>query len=357
VGETVRRHGGDIHGFAFSARVRPEDVTDFSASINPLGAPRTVMKAIKERLRDIEHYPDPEARQLKEKLSEVHRTDRSLILCGNGCTELIYLLPCVMPFNRVLIPGPTFIEYELACKAARPECAIIYHRLDERNGFLIDPVGLIGSAARLNADAVFLCNPNNPTGRLAERRDLDEAAAIAAKRKIYLIVDESFIEFTSAASMAELVVKNPYLIVLRSMTKFYALPGLRLGWGVFPARMIKALTGRKQPWSVNALAQTAGIAALDERDFREKTIRYITKQKEFLKAGLDRLGIEYVPSDANYHLLRSRSAPRIIEGLKERNILVRDCSGFKGLDKRYIRIAVKKKKENETLLEHAARYA
>lgn len=350
------RHGGDIHGFARSAGVMLEDVTDFSASINPLGAPRAVMKAIRESLLDIEHYPDPEARQLKEKLSEVYRIDRSLILCGNGCTELIYLLPGVMPFKKVIIPRPTFIEYELACKAARPGCVVVDHRLDRKDGFLIDPLNLVMDAAERKADAVFLCNPNNPTGRLTNRQRLRETADIAAKRKIHLIIDESFIEFTSETSMAEFVGKNPYLIVLRSMTKFYALPGLRLGWGVFPDRMIKALTGRKQPWSVNALAQAAGIAALGEPGLHEKTIQYVEKQKVSLETGFARLGLEYIPSDANYCLVRTNSAPRIIAGLKGHNILVRDCSGFKGLDKRYMRIAVKKKKENGSLLEHMSSY-
>ncbi len=349
-------HGGNIHGFALSAGIGTADVIDFSASINPAGPSRCVIAAIKEHLRDIEHYPDPDANQLKKRLSAAYDLDGSLILCGNGCTELIYLLPCVMPFRKVLVPGPTFVEYERACMAASPECILIDHRLKEKDDFFIDPPDIIRHAAEKGADAVFLCNPNNPTGRLAEMSGLEEAASMAEKSKIYLIVDESFIEFTQAGSMTGLVPKNPYLIVLRSMTKFHALPGLRLGWGAFPSRIARELEERKQPWSVNALAQAAGIAALDESGFHDRTIRYIKRQKKLLEAGLDRLGIERIPSDANYYLLRSGSAQHIIGGLKEHNILVRDCSGFKGLDKRFIRIAVRKKKENEILLEHMARY-
>jgi len=353
----VSRHGGDIHGFARSAGVRPEEVIDFSASINPLGVPRPVMAAIKGRLRDIEHYPDPEARQLKDKLSEVCHIDGSLILCGNGCTELIYLLPRVMSFDKVLIPQPTFVEYERACKAARPGCVVIDHMLHENDNFDIDPIELVREAADHDADAVFLCNPNNPTGRLIEKENLAEAAAMAAKQKIYLIVDESFIEFTSESSMMGLVEKTSCLIVLRSMTKFYALPGLRLGWGVFPSHIASGLGGSKEPWSVNALAQAAGIAALQETNLKKKTLEYIERRKRSLESGFTRSGIEYVPSGVNYYLLRTKSAPRIIKGLKQHNIIVRDCAGLKGLDERYMRVAVKKKKENDMLMRYMELYS
>ena len=346
----MSRHGGDIYGFAIATDSRPEDIIDFSASINPIGAPSEVMKAIKEHLRDIEHYPDPEATLLKRKLSEAFRIDPSIILCGNGCTELIYMLPGALRFNKVMIPQPTFIEYEHACRAMRPGCIVAPYPLSEADNFDIDPVDLVGEAIKTGVDALFLCNPNNPTGRLAERDRLEAAAAMAKRRGIFLVVDESFIDFTQEPSLVGLVEKNHSLIVLRSMTKFYALPGLRLGWGVFPPDVLSAMIKIKEPWSVNTLSQAAGVAALGINNFHGKTIEYIGKQKKLLEKGFLMSGVQYIPSSANYYLLRTPEASHIANKLKEQKILVRNCFGFAGLDERYIRIAVRKRKENAVLL-------
>lgn len=352
----MNRHGGNIYDVARTTGVEPGDIIDFSASINPLGTPRQIKRAIRDHLRDIEHYPDPDSLQLRNRLSETFNVDPSLVFCGNGCTELIYLLPRALPFARVLIPQPTFNEYERACRAARAPCTVLPYPLLESDNFDIEPVKLIRQALKERADAVFLCNPNNPTGRTVERAALEEAAALAAQGGIYFIIDESFIEFTSEASAVALTEGNPWIIVLRSMTKFYALPGLRLGWGVFPSRAASALTARREPWSVNALAQAAGLTALDLTGHRDRTHAFLSRQKVRLEKGFKDLGIDYVPSHANYYLLRCRRAPLIIKGLEEHNILMRGCSGFTGLGDRYIRVAVKRKRENDILLKYMALY-
>lgn len=349
-------HGGNIYGSARVAGVQPAQIIDFSASINPLGTPRPVIKAIRDHLRDIEHYPDPDSLELRKRLSQTFDVDPSLIICANGCTELIYLLPRALPFARVLIPNPTFNEYERACKTARPGCTVIPYLLQKRDNFDIDPVRLISAARKQRADALFLCNPNNPTGRIIKKAPLEEAAALAAKVGIYFIIDESFIEFTPAGSALDLTKDNPRVIILRSMTKFYALPGLRLGWGVFPFKVASALNSIREPWSVNTLAQAAGLKALDITDHKDRTHAFIARQKDRLEQGFKRLGIDYVPSHANYYLLHFHQTPRIIKGLKEHNILVRNCSDFTGLDDRYIRVAVRRKRDNGILLEYTALY-
>lgn len=353
-GGPVNRHGGDVFGWARSAGVGRDDIIDFSASINPLGTPREVLRTIRARLHDIEHYPDPDSTALRDRLSATFDLDPSVIVCGNGCTELIYLLPRALSLGRILIAQPTFNEYERACAMARPGCAVVPYPLQARNDFDIDPAAVLREAAGAKADAVFLCNPNNPTGRTVEMDTLKEAAALAADQRIYLIIDESFIEFTTAGSAIGLTGRNPYLVVLRSMTKFYALPGLRLGWGVFPARVARALNTIREPWSVNTLAQAAGVAALSLTVHRERTQAFLTKEKRRLERGFKTLGIDYIPSLTNYYLLRSRHCPHILRGLKEQNILVRDCSNFRGLDKNYVRVAVRKRKDNDILLERMA---
>ncbi len=350
----MNRHGGDLYGWALTAGVRRDDITDFSASINPLGTPREILRTIRARLHDIEHYPDPTSTELRNKLSAAFDLDPSAILCGNGCTELIYLLPRALPLTRVLIAQPTFVEYERACTMAPRDCTVVPYPLRARDDFDTDPLAILHEAVRVSVDAVFLCNPNNPTGRTIEMDTMKEAATLAAAQRIYLIIDESFIEFTSAGSVIGLTADNPYLIVLRSMTKFYALPGLRLGWGVFPPKVARALDAIREPWSVNTLAQAAGIAALSLTAHRERTHAFLEKEKKRLERGFKTLGIDHVLSRTNYYLLRSRHCPRIVKGLKEQNILVRDCSNFKGLDETYIRVAVRKNRDNDILLKRMA---
>ena len=350
----MNRHGGNVHGWVHAAGVPREDIIDFSASINPLGTPREVLRAVRARLYDIEHYPDPDSIELRNKLSATFGLDPTVILCGNGCTELIYLLPRALSLRKVLVAQPTFNEYERACIGARPDCTVVPYPLRPRDDFDIDPVAVLGEAARVNADAVFLCNPNNPTGRIVERDTMKEAAAYAADQKTYLIIDESFIEFTTAGSVIGLTADNPYIIVLRSMTKFYALPGLRLGWGVFPSRAARDLDAIREPWSVNTLAQAAGVAALSLTAHSERTHAFLAREKKRLERYFETLGIDYIPSRTNYYLLRSPHSPHIVAGLREQNILIRDCSNFNGLDESYVRVAVRSKRENDILLERMA---
>ncbi len=350
----MNRHGGNVHGWARAAGVGRGDVLDFSASINPLGTPREVLRAITAHLHDIEHYPDPDSMELRDKLSATFDLDPSGILCGNGCTELIYLLPRALSLTKVLITQPTFNEYERACATAPQSSAVFLYPLRARDDFDIDPIAVVHEATRVSAEAVFLCNPNNPTGRTVEKDTMKEAAALAADRKIYLIIDESFIEFTTAASVIGLTSDNPYLIVLRSMTKFYALPGLRLGWGVFPPTATRALNAIREPWSVNALAAAAGVAALNLTTRKERTHALLAREKKRLEGGFETLGIDYTASRTNYYLLQSPHSPRIVRGLKKQNILVRDCSNFTGLDESYMRVAVRMKRDNCILLERMA---
>jgi threonine-phosphate decarboxylase len=168
--------------------------------------------------------------------------------------------------------------------------------------------------------------------------------------KCVLVVDEAFIDFIPEESVIGHVQDNPYLIVLRSMTKFYALTGLRIGYGVFPANLIPAITKFKEPWTVNNLAQKAAIAALQDSEYADKTQRLIKSEKEFLENSFNKMGIKYFPSYANFYLLRIMNGNHIVQKLREKGILVRNCSNFKGLDSTYIRMAVKSREHNRMLL-------
>jgi threonine-phosphate decarboxylase len=398
-------HGGNIYRFAEELKIQERKVIDFSSSVNPLGVSKKVKAEIRKHLKYLNSYPDPEAKRLRKKLAQYHGIDPETILCGNGSTELIYLVVRTLKPQRILIPTPTFSEYERAIllqntpppphplpqgegdslKIPSPSRgegkgggesqrsgiwepgSIKYFMLDKENGFKIIPERFIemmknegslvsrhsepvGESLNTSCDMAFLCNPNNPTGRLLKGEDIRKIADAAKEFKCYLIVDEAFIDFCADDSVIEDVGKNPYLIVLRSMTAFYALSGLRLGYGVFPQRLIDRLKAYKEPWTVNNLSQRAAVAAFKDKFYRSETLRLIKEEKRFLEKSFEKIGIEFFGSDVNFYLLKTSSAHEISRQLKTRGILVRDCANFRGLDSTYLRVAVKSHKENAILI-------
>jgi threonine-phosphate decarboxylase len=378
----------NIYRLAEELKMQERKIMDFSASINPLGVSKKVKAEIRKHLKYLHNYPDTDTKRLRKRLAQYHGIDPETILCGNGSTELIYLIPQALKPKRVLIPVPTFSEYERACKASG-ELRVMSYELKRENNFDINPDEFIsvmrgisqntegrrqntvppthpspsrgegkGGGETLDSglwtldsvDMAFLCNPNNPTGRLLRSGDVKKIAEKAKGLKCYLIVDEAFIDFCPEDTVINTVQNNPYLIVLRSMTNFYALSGLRIGYGVFPKHLIEILKGYKEPWTVNSLAQRAAVIALKDKVYRDETFRVMKEEKKFFEKGFRKLGIEFFPSDANFYLLKTSNANEIYQGLKKKGILVRDCSNFKGLDSTYIRVAVKSHRENTVLL-------
>ena len=361
-------HGGNIYILSDKLRLDEKDTIDFSASINPLGVPKSVNSVIKDNIKYLHNYPDPDTKRLRLQIAKQHKINPESIICGNGSTELIYLVASALKPERVLIPAPTFSEYERACRMSY-ELRVMSYELREDNNydivtndFIAHMKGDINSKlqtpnSKLKCDVAFLCNPNNPTGRVLKKADVIKIADASKKLKCYLVVDEAFIDFVPEESVIKEVEKNPYLIVLRSLTKFYALSGLRIGYGVFPLNIIETLKKHKEPWTVNTLAQTAGIAAFKDIAFKKKTFRVIKEEKDFLEKEFKRLELSYIPSEANYYLLRLNNAKKIISALRNKGILVRDCSNFKGLDGKYIRIAVKSRGDNMRLLKELSNFS
>jgi threonine-phosphate decarboxylase len=354
----MKDHGGNI--YAYSRNGFPSgSIIDFSASINPLGMPRTAGAAIRKHMRLVPHYPEPHAETLSAVIAKHFRLRSSSVLCGNGSTELIFLIPKALKPKRVLVTSPAFSEYEKACRMTG--AAIRYCRLRPGDDFSIDPGKFIeamqgrdGSLKMTGAGAVcdmaFLCNPNNPTGRLLRKRDVLKIADAARELRCLLVVDEAFIDFCPNESVLSSVAKNPYLIVIRSMTKFYALAGLRLGFGVFPSAIASRIKSHKEPWSVNSLAAAAGRAVISDDAYRDASHAMIRREKQYLEQCLDNLQIPYVASDSNYYLLYMKKARLIVRTLEKKGLLLRDCSNFKWLGPGYVRIAVRTRKENSLLM-------
>ena len=343
----MREHGGDVYQASAETGIPVGDIVDFSASINPLGVPEPAARAIRENIGLLVHYPDPFADGFSRTMAEHLGVAPKAVICGNGSTELIYLLARVFRPQHVLVLAPTFSEYERACLMTHGS-SCVRHVLSPRDGYALDPVSFIDSLA--GCDMAFLCNPNNPTGRLLEREAVLEIARAANRGNCLLVLDEAFIDFTPDQSLVRGVEKNPNLIVLRSLTKFYALSGLRIGYGVFPDALARRIRGHKEPWSVNTLAQKAAAAAIGDAAYRERTMALIPGEKDFLEKGFRAIGIEYVPSSANYYLLRMEQGLGIVPALRKKGILVRDCSNFAGLDGSCIRVAVRSRQENSRLL-------
>jgi threonine-phosphate decarboxylase len=273
-----------------------------------------------------------------------------MIFCGNGSTELIYLIIRALQPQKVLVTAPLYSEYVRAIRMS-PGVHVSSFKLQKENNFTIDPDALIHVLeGELSCDMVFLCNPNNPTGRLVKRIDVNRIADAAKALKRYLIVDEAFIDYCPDNSVIGDIGENPYLIVLRTMSSFYALPGLRIGYGVFPLQLREKMMTYKEPWTVNSLAQRAAVVALKDKVYAKESLRVMQQEKRFLEKSFRKLGIAFIPSDANFYLVQLSNTIEIVRRLRVKGILVGGCNNVLGLDESYMRVAVKSHRENATLI-------
>lgn len=343
----MTEHGGNVFLASAETGIPVSELLDFSASINPLGVPDSVARAIRENIGLLVHYPDPFADGISRDLSQHLGVPARNLLCGNGSTELIYLLVRALRPRRVMVPTPTFSEYERAC-VLNEGTSCIRCDLSSQDSFAINPGRFIARMA--GCDMAFLCNPNNPTGGLVEREAVLDLVRAARRADCLLVVDEAFIDFTPDQSVARDVEVNSCLIVLRSLTKYYALSGLRIGYGIYPDQVVKRVSVHKEPWTVNTLAQIAAATAIRDQAYQEKTMAVISAEKGYLEQGFRDLGIEFFPSSANYYLLRNSLRNEVASALRKKGILVRDCSNFVGLDGSYVRVAVRSRHENSRLL-------
>ncbi len=344
----MRRTGEHLHGgYIYGTPVR----YDFSANLNPLGMPESVRKAAKDAIDRSGCYPDPFCGALTDRLRELWGVRSDMIVTGNGADDLIYRIVYALKPKRAVIITPTFTEYAAALE--KIDCEICEHSLSEENGFLLDDTVL--DKLTDDTDMLFLCSPNNPTGRLVDPCLLNRIVK-ACERGIYLVLDECFIELAENGDSCSLNTAdlNYCTIILRAFTKTYAMAGLRLGYAVFgssDAALSVQLAG--QHWSVSVPAQAAGLAALDEREYVETARKMIIREREYLSDGFKALGFTVFPSDANFILCSADTedkAQRLENGLLGQGIAIRNCWNFSGLGERYFRIAVRPHNENEALI-------
>ena len=339
-----QEHGGNLRHLATQAGI-PEDVLlDFSANLNPLGPPEWYRALINSRLHETLHYPDPECLALREAAKERYGTGIEEVLPGNGSSELIHLLPRLFPSSRAVIMAPAYSEYTLACKRAGMMIEKVI--LKEETGFKFQP-GLLEPVLRKN-DLVFIGQPNNPTGEICDADALRELAL--RHPSVTFVMDEAFADFV--VEMDSLTKRRPAnVLVMLSLTKFYAMPGLRLGCAIGEPAIIRRMKELLPPWSVNTLAQAVGVAALKDKSYAEHTRKYVREQREALTHELQDIdGLTVYTGEANFVLVRidkkKMQAHQLAEELLKKGIAIRLCDNFDGLDSRFFRVAVRTGDEN-----------
>ena len=332
-------HGGDLYG--------KQVVCDFSANINPLGIPAPVRAALHGAVDACAAYPDPFARELTHALAARYGLRPEQIFCGAGASEIFFRLADCLGGKNVLLPAPTFAEYERAL--THFGCTLRFHTLRAEENF--DLTARILDEITEEIGAVFLCTPNNPTGRLISEQLMRAVVSRCRETGAWLMVDECFLDFCEGAFSARaLLGEYDRLVVVRAFTKLHALPGVRLGWCMCgdPA-VIEGLRRAGPPWNVSSFAQAAGLAALTMDGFEDETARYVAERRRALREGLTALGLTVVDGAANYLFFRS-SRTDLCTQLAARGILLRDCSNFRGLSAGDYRCAVRTEEENALLL-------
>ncbi|MDT8316700.1 MAG: threonine-phosphate decarboxylase CobD [bacterium] len=345
-------HGGNIKEVANKFGIEESAIIDFSANINPLGFSPLAREAIIGAINGVINYPDNQSSALVHALSNYHSIAAENILTGNGATELIYLIPKALKPEKALIVAPAFSEYERALKLAG--CKADHFVLVEKNNFSIDTAHLY-TVMKKGYDMLWLASPSNPGGSLTPKKVIIEIAHKAAETGITLVVDEAFIDYCEEESIKNEIHNFDRLIVLRSMTKFFALAGLRIGYLFGHDRIISTLKQYKEPWSLNFMGEAAAVASISDKEYIEKSLAFIAGERTFLLKELQNIkGIETCKPAANYILIRlnnEMSAHSLQERLlKEHHILIRDCGNYKGLGGKFIRVAVRRRGDNERLV-------
>ncbi len=344
-------HGGNIYAFARARGVTPERVLDFSASINPLGWPPAATRAYRRALPQLVHYPEPYAESLSTALAAYHDLNSRTVLVGNGSTQLIFLLARALAARRVLLIAPLFSEHAAAfcLSGARVE------RFFLRPPTFTLSLKRLGSSLTKGYDALVLTNPNSPTGTLIPRPQLEELACLCQRVRTRLIVDETFVDWVEEESLKQLAARSPHVIVLRSLTKFFAMPGLRVGYLIGQARLVARLRARLEPWSVNTVAQEVAFACMRDQRFVRRSRTFMVQERAWLAEQLAGLkGLQPFPSRANFLLVRitasALNASSLRQALAREDLLIRTCADFPGLGERFFRVAVRTRQENRRLL-------
>ena len=343
-------HGANVDNMAKKFGKNENDIIDFSSNVNPhiisdLG------KYVLEGLEKSRSYPDINYTNLRENISDYINIDSKNIIPGNGATEIIYLLMKSIK-RRLAILNPTFSEYGRGAKLNNLE--IIDFHLKEENNFSIDLDEIQKNMDKF--DSLFICNPNNPNGKV---KDLNELLDLMIENDKLLIVDETFMEFVGEEEKYSLINKieqTPNLFILKAVTKFFGMPGLRLGYGVTSNKqIIKNIYEYKEPWTINSFAENLSNYLFKDKEYINGSKDYYINERKFMLEELRKISrLKVYDTDTNFVLIKlddDEANSLKLELFEKYNILIRDASNFIGLDKSYIRVAIKSHNDNKVLIE------
>lgn len=346
----IHGHGGNVHELARHLGCAPADIADMSSNVNPLGPMSGLVAHLERRMADITRLPEVDAATMTGAYAHSVGLPVERMMAGNGSTEILYLLPRVLAPERAFVLGPTYADYADACRLADIPVQTITAEADD--GFE-PPLDRLEASLRAG-DLVFICNPNNPTGR---RIDTDRIVRLAkAHPACRFLVDESYLPFCGHGRSAAAAAPDN-LLVLSSLSKIHRIPGLRIGFVAGPPSLVSCLAAHRLPWSVNALAQAAVVYLCRHPDavaaFVEKTRRFLADERRRLVETLSASHrLRVFDSHASFLLMALQppaTADRVCRGLATHRILVRDAANFTGLDERYIRISLKDRETNDRL--------
>ncbi len=339
-------HGGNIHKVLRESGDEHVEILDFSANINPIGPPHWFRPLLSSHLENLVHYPDPEYTQFIEAISEHSKVAGDRIVVGNGTTELLYLIARILPAQRALIPVPSYVDYVRAAKLGG--LAVTPFFMSESLDFALDCAAL--SAEIRPGDLVIIATPNNPTGGIVDRDAL--LGLIGDYPKSYFLIDEAFLDFQEGAQSFADSAAN--VLTLNSMTKFYGVPGLRIGYAILPVPLAQLVRENLPPWTVNSLAHAFAIMALRDLDYQKMTREICRELRQELEKELGSFPqLKVYPAAANYlfvKILGRGDAADLAEFCLERGIMIRNCANYSGVDGSFFRIAVRTGKENRQLL-------
>ncbi|KSV58376.1 threonine-phosphate decarboxylase CobD [Acetivibrio ethanolgignens] len=350
-------HGSDLEKIENIYGIKKEDITSFSANVNPLGVSFRLRETLASRIDAITSYPDREYTSLRKAIASYIHSDPEYILVGNGSTELISIMIQLQKPKKALIIGPTYSEYEreVSLEGGRS----LYFSLKEEDNFELN-LQALSEELQKDIDLLIICNPNNPTSTAIPRNKMRQILDICKERDIFVMVDETYVEFAEQMEEITSVPLTEYynnIIILRGISKFFAAPGLRLGYAVFcNTDLIKEINQKKNPWTINSLAAIAGEIMFSDEEYKKATRQLISSERIRICDELSKLP-EYkvYPPTANFVLVRIEKEGLTSEELFDmairRGLMIRDCSTFPFLDNRYIRFCFMSPEKNDELLD------
>ncbi|MDX8335143.1 MULTISPECIES: pyridoxal phosphate-dependent aminotransferase [Cetobacterium] len=339
-------HGGNIYSLK---REKGIEVLDYSSNINPLGVPESFKKAVIENFELLEKYPDIDYVELRTAIGDYNNCSMENVVVGNGATEVLFLYMKAVKAKKVLIIAPTFAEYERAAKVAGKDIKFFPLSKDFslNENLLMDFI--------TDEDVVVMCNPNNPTGQFQNLEKIEKIANFLKQKNKKLFIDEAFIEFVEDwKEKTAFLLKHKNIFILRALTKFFALPGVRLGYGLtYDENVLKDIKDIREPWSVNGVAEIAGKTMLLDNLYIRETESWIKDEKIWFYKELCKISkIAPTETKTNFILVKllDDTAKTFRKKMIENGVLVRDASNFMFLDESYIRLAIKDRKSNEIVL-------